>query len=157
MGPRGRIEWIVACLCVHNKECIHGMDNGTDIQTQRCVCKHADIVGLHIFTCMGNKRGSHTNLFQVALAPALLCWVPLSLLHSSGSPPAIPPLSPPPGVFTCDRSVRLENELLNNLRLLCSLLKTQKTYGGKNEYKIQPIVKYYWSHMTAKKPVTSYN
>lgn len=71
---------------------------------------------------------SHTDLFQVALAPARLCWVPLSLLHSSASPPAVPPFSPPPPawVFACERSVRLEDEPLPNLSLLWRLLEIQK-------------------------------
>ncbi|TNN22241.1 hypothetical protein EYF80_067645 [Liparis tanakae] len=70
-------------------------------------------------------HGSHTHLFQVALAPALLCWV---------SPPVVPPLSPPPPppppppeVFACERSVRLEEELLPNLSLLWRVLEIQKT------------------------------
>lgn len=61
------------------------------------------------------------NLFQVALAPALLCWVPLSLLLSS-----VPPFSPPPvGVFAWERSVRLEDEPVPNLSLLWRLLESQ--------------------------------
>lgn len=62
-----------------------------------------------------------TDLFQVALAPALLCWVPLSLLLSS-----VPPFSPPPaGAFAWERSVRLEDESVPNLSLVWRLLESQ--------------------------------
>lgn len=65
---------------------------------------------------------NRANLFQVALAPALLCWVPLSLLLSS-----VPPFSPPPvGVFAWERSVRLEDEPVPNLSLLWRLLESQQ-------------------------------
>lgn len=71
-------------------------------------------------------RASH--LFQVALAPALLCWVPLSLPHSSASPPVIPPLSLAAELLACERSVRLEDEPPPpSLSLLWRLLEIRNT------------------------------
>lgn len=63
----------------------------------------------------------------MALDPALLCWVPLSLLHSSARPPVIPPLSHAAELLACERSVRLEDEPPPSLSLLWRLLEIQNT------------------------------
>lgn len=63
----------------------------------------------------------------MALDPALLCWVPLSLLHSSTSPAVIPPLSLAAELLACERSVRLEDEPPPSLSLLWRLLEIQNT------------------------------
>lgn len=69
----------------------------------------------------------------MALAPALLCWVSLFLPHSSDSPPAVPPFSPPPDEpFACERSVRLEDEPVPSHSLLWRLLEIQQE-GNKKQ------------------------
>lgn len=133
-GPWGRREWMIVCKSRSALTAgIMALQRKTHICVCVCVCKDADLWAVLLVAysgegCLTWGRSARSHLFQVALAPALLCWLPLSLPHSSVSPPVIPPLSPP-AFFPCERSVWLENELLPNLNLLWRLLKDQKTDG----------------------------